>query len=124
MDMITKEDLELIGGLMDEKLGNVVEQNLFPKFDEMEAKIEALPDKNFVTEKIGELQGEMNLRFREQEVRTDKLVGGLRDEMNCGFGQINACTDELVQVLKDKNVVAQADVARVDAFRTYPRRAN
>jgi len=84
-------------------LARFIEQNLFPKFDEMDAKIAALPDKNFVTEKIGDLRGEMNLRFRQQETRTGELVG------------------ELVQVLQDKAVITQVDASRVDAVRMYPR---
>lgn len=120
MDMLTKEDLRQIGELMDDKLGNMVEQTLFPKFDEidakfekidvrfekLEAKVDALPDKNFVTEKIGELRGEMVLGFRRQEARTDALVG------------------ELVQVLKEKDVITPVDVARVDAVRLYPRQVS
>jgi hypothetical protein len=86
----------------------MIEQNIFPKFDEMEAKIEALPTKyfvqNLVTEKVGELRGEMVLGFRRQEAHTDALVG------------------ELVQVLKEKEVITSADVGRVEAVRLFPRR--
>jgi hypothetical protein len=133
MNMLTKEDLRQIGDLMDERLevkleekleekldqklgifkeaivtelGEVIEQNLFPKFDDMDAKIAALPDKNFVTEKIGELRGEMVLGFRRQEAYTDELVG------------------ELMQVLKDKEVITVAEAGRVDAVRLYPQHLN
>jgi hypothetical protein len=110
MNMLTRDDLQQIGELMDDKLGNMVEQLLFPKFDEidtrlerLEAKVESLPTKDFVTEKIGELRGEMVLGFRRQEARTDQLVG------------------ELAQVLKEKDVITPTDVARVDAVRLCPR---
>jgi hypothetical protein len=135
MNMLTGDDLQQIGELMDDKLGNMVEQLLFPKFDEidvrfdklesrfggLESRVDALPDKNFVTEKIGELRGEMNLRFRQQETRTDELIGGLSSEMNTGFEQSREQTGNLVQVLKEKGVITSADVARVDAVRLYPR---
>jgi tetrahydromethanopterin S-methyltransferase subunit G len=76
-------------------VGEMIEQNIFPKFDEMDArfekidarfesletKVEALPTKHFVynlvTEQIGNLEGQMNTRFREQSGRFDNLIDTL-----------------------------------------------
>ena len=129
MGMLTKEDLQQIGGLLVENnkvlktelkaelkteivsdvlegVGEMIEQNLFPKFDAMDARlltientVATLPTKDFVTEKIGELRG----------------------EMVTGFKKIDSRFDEMTFVLKDKRIISQDDVTRIDAKRLYPR---
>ena len=99
--MLTKKDLTLIG----EEVGRVIEDNIIPAMDTMmEEKFEkklapikaeiaemkaTMATKDFVSEKVGELRGDMSLGFRKMEARTD----------------------ELVMVLKEKAVIAPTDAA-------------
>jgi hypothetical protein len=144
MDMITKEDLRQIGDLMDEKLvannavlkdeivsevltgvGEIIEQNIFPKFDEMDAKFDEIGSKfESVGARFDKLEAKVDLlptKYFVQNLVTEK-VGELRGEMVLGFRRLEGHTDELVQVLKEKEVITSAEVSRVDAVRLFPQR--